>query len=170
MVIRSVKRAVFEENFSYYCKNDWKITKFDTTDQVNIKNKLKSSKIFYFYKKKPKKSVIPQKFSKTDNLWVLPKICKSGQSDVGQSVVYCCSNLWTLESYCLIIKLKRLLKPLKSVQELKSQGLSFHLFSEKDWLNLSYSLGWADSEQSSDWLRMRSSLWFVRSREKENPI
>ena len=38
----------------------------------------------------PKKSVIPQKFSKTDNLWVLPKICKSGQSDVGQSVVYYC--------------------------------------------------------------------------------
>ena len=38
----------------------------------------------------PKKSVIPQKFSKTDNLWVLPKICKSGQSDVGQSVVYHC--------------------------------------------------------------------------------
>ena len=41
----------------------------------------------------PKKSVIPQKFSKTDNLWVLPKICKSGQSDVGQSVVYYCTTL-----------------------------------------------------------------------------
>ena len=94
MVIRSVKRAVFEENFSYYCKNDWKITKFDTTDQVNIKNKLKSkqnsAKFSIFTKKMPKKTVIPQKFSKTDNLWVLPKIFKSGQSDVGQSVVYDC--------------------------------------------------------------------------------
>ena len=89
MGIRTVIRAVFEQISSYNCKTDWKITKFDTTDQVNIKNKLKSSKIFYFYKKKmPKNTVFPQKFSKADNLWVLPQICKSGQSDVGQSVVY----------------------------------------------------------------------------------
>ena len=40
----------------------------------------------------PKKTEIPQKFSKADNLWVLPKICKSVQSDVGQSVVYDCNN------------------------------------------------------------------------------
>ena len=30
----------------------------------------------------PKKTITPQKFSETDNLWVLPKISKSGQSVV----------------------------------------------------------------------------------------
>ena len=142
MVIRSVKRAVFEENFSYYCKNDWKITKFDTIDQVNIKNKLKSSKIFYFYKKKmPKKSVIPQKFSKTDNLWVLPKICKSGQSDVGQSVVYDCR--FAYKNFILaIVKLSKSLslkcrKNLKSTEHCKNcwKQNSTIIWTLKDWIS-----------------------------------
>ena len=56
---------IFKQTRSYCCKKVCKFTKFDTSDQMNVKNKLKSNKIFYFTQKNSQKRLhFPKTFLK----------------------------------------------------------------------------------------------------------